>query len=37
VVARDGTVVLRTDRLTLHTFTRRDLEPYAALNAQPDL
>jgi RimJ/RimL family protein N-acetyltransferase len=37
VVAWDGTVVLRTDRLTLRTFTRDDLPAYHALNADPEV
>ncbi len=37
MVAWDGTVVLRTDRLTLRTFTRDDLPAYHALNADPEV
>jgi len=37
VVAWDGTVVLRTPRLTLRTFTRDDLPLYHALNADPEV
>jgi RimJ/RimL family protein N-acetyltransferase len=35
MVAWDGTVVLRTSRLTLRTFTFDDLPAYAALNSDP--
>jgi RimJ/RimL family protein N-acetyltransferase len=37
MVAWDGTVVLRTARLTLRTFTRDDLPRYHALNADPEV
>lgn len=37
MVAWDGTVVLRTERLTLRTFTRDDLPAYHALNAEPEV
>lgn len=37
MVAWDGTVVLRTARLTLRTFTRADLPLYHALNADPEV
>jgi RimJ/RimL family protein N-acetyltransferase len=37
VVAWDGTVVLRTERLALRTFTRADLPLYHALNADPEV
>ena len=37
MVRWDGTVVLRTERLTLRTFTRDDLPLYHALNADPEV
>jgi RimJ/RimL family protein N-acetyltransferase len=37
VVEWEGTVVLETPRLLLRTFRRDDLEPYAALNADPEV
>lgn len=37
MVAWDGTVVLRTARLTLRTFTRADLPLYHRLNADPEV
>lgn len=35
MVDRDGTEILRTQRLRLRTFTEADLPLYAALNADP--
>ncbi|HET7901399.1 MAG TPA: GNAT family N-acetyltransferase [Candidatus Nanopelagicales bacterium] len=37
MVAWDGTTILTTERLTLRTFRRDDLDPYFALNTHPDV
>ena len=37
MVAWDGTTILTTERLTLRTFRRDDLDAYAALNTHPDV
>lgn len=37
MVAWDGTVVLRTERLVLRTFRQDDLPLYAALNTDPEV
>jgi RimJ/RimL family protein N-acetyltransferase len=37
MVAWDGTIVLRTERLILRTFTRDDLPLYHELNADPEV